>query len=137
MQDGLLAGKGRSWQNDTIMQAEVMAIGDELTSGQRLDTNSGWISARLGDLGIQTAYHTTVSDEIDPLVDALTIALKRSDLLLITGGLGPTADDLTRDALAKALGVPLELDEASLRDIEQLSAKRGVAMPERNRLQAT
>ncbi len=137
MQDGLLAGKGRSWQNDTIMQAEVMAIGDELTSGQRLDTNSGWISARLGDLGIQTAYHTTVSDKIGPLVDALRIALKRSDLLLITGGLGPTADDLTRDALAKALGVPLELDEASLRDIEQLFAKRGVAMPERNRLQAT
>ena len=137
MQDGLLAEKGQSWQNNNIMKAEVIAIGDELTSGQRLDTNSQWISARLGDLGIRTIYHTTASDEIGPLADALKIALNRSDLLLITGGLGPTPDDLTRDALANALGVPLELDEASLRGIEQLFAKRGHTMPERNRLQAT
>ena len=119
-----------------MMHAEVMAIGDELTSGQRLDTNSQWLSARLGELGIQTAYHTTVSDELEPLGAAIKIALDRCDLLLITGGLGPTADDLTREGLARGLGVPLELNEPSLQDIQQRFASRGRAMPERNRRQA-
>jgi molybdenum cofactor synthesis domain-containing protein len=82
------------------MKAEVIAIGDELTTGQRLDTNSQWISRELAALGVVTAFHTTVTDALDDGVAAFRIAVGRADLVVVTGGLGPTADDLTRDVLA-------------------------------------
>ena len=118
------------------MQAEVIAIGDELTSGQRLDTNSMWLSQRLAELGIPTAFHTTVRDELPDLCLALRTARGRAQLILCTGGLGPTADDLTRQALAEVAGVPLELHQASLEHIEARFARRGRPMPESNRIQA-
>ncbi len=118
------------------MRAEVIAIGDELTSGQRLDTNSQWLSARLGELGVRVTYHTTVGDELDANIDVFRLAMERADLVVVTGGLGPTADDLTRDALAAACDVELTLDEESLRHIEALFARRARPMPERNRVQA-
>ena len=118
------------------MQAEVISIGDELTSGQRLDTNSQWLSERLGEIGVRTLYHTTVGDELDANVRVFRAAIERVDVVVATGGLGPTADDLTRDTIAAAAGVPLELDEPTLAHIESLFTRRGRTMTANNRLQA-
>ena len=116
--------------------AEVIAIGDELTSGQRLDTNSQWVSQRLGELGVVAAYHTTVADDLSANVSVFRQAIQRADIVVTTGGLGPTADDLTRDALAQALDVDLYLDEESLEYIRTLFARRGRTMPDQNAVQA-
>ena len=118
------------------MHAEVIAIGDELTSGQRLDTNSQWLSQQLGEIGIRTLFHTTVGDDLTDNVDAFRRATRRADIVIATGGLGPTADDLTRQSIADALQLPLELHEPSLEHIRSLFAGRGREMPERNRIQA-
>jgi nicotinamide-nucleotide amidase len=118
------------------MHAEVISIGDELTSGQRLDTNSQWLSILLGELGIGVLYHTTVADNLQANVQVFRQAAKRADIVVATGGLGPTADDLTRDALAAAAGVELVLDTAALAHIEALFARRKRSMPERNKVQA-
>jgi nicotinamide-nucleotide amidase len=118
------------------MRAEIIAIGDELTSGQRLDTNSQWLSVRLGELGVPVAFHTTVGDDLETNVAAFRNAINRVDVVVSTGGLGPTADDLTRDALAAAAGVDLVQDDASLAHIRDLFARRGRSMPERNVIQA-
>jgi nicotinamide-nucleotide amidase len=118
------------------MQAEVIAIGDELTTGQRLDTNSQWLSAELGLLGIPVLFHTTVCDTLEAGVEAFRNAVGRCDLVVATGGLGPTADDLTRHVLAAVSGQPLELAPEALQVVESRFARRGVAMPESNRLQA-
>src|SRR3954451_12436605 len=87
------------------MRAEIISIGDELTSGQRPDTNSQWISQRLYEIGIPVAFHTTVGDDLDDNVAVFRTAIERADVVISTGGLGPTADDLTRDAIAAAAGV--------------------------------
>lgn len=118
------------------MIAEVIAIGDELTSGHRLDTNSQWISQCLGELGVVVRYHSTAADEMEACSEVFRHAFARSDVVICTGGLGPTADDLTRDCLAMATGVSLELDEISLEKIRTLFRSRGREMPERNRVQA-
>ncbi len=118
------------------MLAEVISIGDELTSGQRLDTNSQWLSERLGDLGVKVMYHTTVADDLSANVRVFRQAAERVDLIVSSGGLGPTADDLTREALAQAAGVELSLDEGSLAYIRGLFARRQRPMPERNIVQA-
>src|SRR5687768_12467787 len=118
------------------MQAEVISIGDELTSGQRLDTNSQWLSERLGEIGVRTLYHSTVADELDANIRVFQAAIERADVVVATGGLGPTADDLTRDAIAAATGVSLELDESTLAHIESLFTRRGRTMSANNRLQA-
>ncbi|MCA9044204.1 MAG: damage-inducible protein CinA [Planctomycetaceae bacterium] len=118
------------------MQAEIVAIGSELTSGEKLDTNSQWLSLQLADMGISTLFHTTVADNIDANLQALQLAIERVDVVLVSGGLGPTQDDLTRDVLAKLAGVPLELDAESLAHLEDFFRGRGREMPERNRIQA-
>lgn len=118
------------------MIAEVISIGDELTSGQRLDTNSQWLSERLGELGVSVRYHTTVADDMAANISAFTTAIARADLIVATGGLGPTADDLTREVLAEVSGRELVLDAASLEHIRQLFARHKRDMPERNRVQA-
>src|SRR6185369_6307354 len=96
------------------MIAEVISIGDELTSVQRLDTNSQWLSQRLGELGLAVHYHTTVADDLSANIGVFRNAIERADVVVATGGLGPTADDLTRQALAEVTGRELVLDEASL-----------------------
>ncbi len=118
------------------MRAEIIAIGDELTSGQRLDTNSQWLSERLNELGVHVAFHTTVGDDIEANVAAFRIATGRADVVVSTGGLGPTADDLTRDAIAAAMGVELVQDDDALEHIKNLFARRKRAMPEQNVRQA-
>lgn len=118
------------------MRAEVISIGDELTSGQRLDTNCQWLSLRLAELGVETAFHTTVADDLDANIEVFRHALARADVVVSTGGLGPTADDLTREVLAKSVGAELVLYEEALRHVEGLFARRGRPMPERNKIQA-
>ena len=96
------------------MHAEIIAIGDEITSGQLLDTNTQWLSQRLEELGIRVLYHTTVGDELEPCAEVFRQAIGRADVVVATGGLGPTADDLTREAIAQAAGRELVLDPEAL-----------------------
>src|SRR5580698_8263074 len=96
------------------MKAEIISIGSELTSGQNLDTNSQWLSQRLAEMGIGVGWHTTVADDLAVNVEAFRIAAGRARLVIASGGLGPTQDDLTREALAKMAGVEQVLHEPSL-----------------------
>ena len=118
------------------MLAEIIAIGDELTSGQRLDTNSQWLSHELGLLGIPVGYHTTACDTLAAGVDAFRIAAGRAQVVVATGGLGPTADDLTRDVLSQLSGQRLVLSEQALEVIASRFSRRQAIMPESNRRQA-
>ncbi len=118
------------------LRAEVIAIGDEMTSGQRLDTNSRWLSQRLCELGVEVAFHTTVGDNHDDNVAAFRIAAERADIVVATGGLGPTADDLTRQAIAEAAKVGLELHAEAIEHIRRIFARYSREMPESNKIQA-
>jgi nicotinamide-nucleotide amidase len=118
------------------MRAEIISIGDELTTGQRLDTNSQWLAERLLEIGVPVAFHTTVGDQLTDNVLVFRQACERADVVVATGGLGPTADDLTRQALADLAGVPLIQDDASLAHIRALFAKRKREMPPANLIQA-
>lgn len=118
------------------LSAEVISIGDEMTSGARLDTNSQWLSRRLGELGVHVAFHSTVGDTLEHNIDVLRIATNRADVVVCTGGLGPTRDDLTRQAIAAVVQRPLELRQAALDHIRSMFAKRNRQMPERNEIQA-
>src|SRR5713226_9344503 len=118
------------------MKAEILSIGSELTTGQNLDTNSQWLSLRLAEIGIGVGWHTTVADELEDNIDAFRIATQRAQLVVATGGLGPTLDDLTREVVAKVAGVELVFNEPSFEHIKELFARRNRPMPERNRVQA-
>ena len=118
------------------MRAEILSIGTELTTGAKLDTNCQWLSLELSAVGIPVHFHTTLVDDLDANIAAFRIARDRADLVLITGGLGPTLDDLTREALARMQGVELWRDEPSLETIRGMFRRRGREMPERNAIQA-
>jgi nicotinamide-nucleotide amidase len=118
------------------MKCEIISIGSELTSGQNLDTNSQWLSRRLAEIGIPVGWHTTIADDLAANLEAFRIASQRASLVLITGGLGPTQDDLTREALAGAAGVELVFHQESFDRISEMFTRRGRTMPERNRVQA-
>src|SRR5690242_11792255 len=118
------------------MKCEILSIGTELTTGQNLDTNSQWLSLRLAEIGIPVRWHTTIADDLDDNIAAFRIAVQRAQLVLVTGGLGPTLDDLTREVVAKVAGVELVFHEPSLEHIKGLFARRNRPMPERNRVQA-
>jgi len=122
--------------HNTAFRAEIIAIGDELTTGQRLDTNSQWLAERLLEIGVPVAFHTTVGDQLADNLLAFRQACERAEIVVATGGLGPTADDLTRQVLADLAGVPLEQDEASLAHIKALFARRKREMPPANVVQA-
>jgi nicotinamide-nucleotide amidase len=117
-------------------RAEIIAIGSELVSGQALDTNSHWLSRELASIGVSTVFHTVIGDDLDDQVPALRVAAGRADLVIMTGGLGPTQDDLTREALAALAGVPLREDSASMAAIAAMFARRNRPMVERNKVQA-
>lgn len=118
------------------MHAEIIAIGTELTTGAKLDTNSQWLSIELASVGIPVLLHTTVADDMTANLETLRAAVRRSDIVLISGGLGPTLDDLTRQVLADLAGVELVLHKPSLQHIRDMFAKRKRIMPERNVIQA-
>jgi nicotinamide-nucleotide amidase len=118
------------------MKAEIISIGSELTSGQNLDTNAQWLSQRLAEIGIVVGWHTTVADDFEANLDVFQTATRRAALVLATGGLGPTQDDLTREVLARMAGVELVLHADSLARIQEMFTSRRRVMPERNSVQA-
>ena len=119
-----------------LVSIEVLAVGDELLSGATLDTNSQWIARTLFERGLDLARVTMVGDAPEPLADAFAAALGRARAVIVTGGLGPTLDDRTKEIVAAYLGDPLELDAAVLEDIRARFARRGMVMPEVNVKQA-
>ena len=117
-------------------RAVVLAIGDELLSGETVDTNSSYLDGRLEALGWQVVRHITVADEVSAIAEAFRDAAGRADLVVSTGGLGPTQDDLTMTGLAEALGCSLVLHEAVLASLEARAARRGWTLTPNNRRQA-
>ena len=118
------------------MRAELVAVGSELLLGELSDTNSTWLSARLAEIGVAVARHAAVGDDVDAIVDVLAGSLGRADLVVVTGGLGPTQDDLTRDAVARVAGVPLRHDAGLAAHVEAAFSSRGRVMPPSNLVQA-
>src|SRR5262245_4721552 len=118
------------------MRAEIISIGTELTTGRNLDTNAQWLSRRLAEMGIPVHWHTTIADDLDANIEAFQIAVRRATLVLCTGGLGPTQDDLTREVLAKVAGVELVFDQESFERFAEMFRRRGRTMPEGHRVQA-
>ena len=118
------------------MNAEIVAIGSELLLGQIVDTNSAWMAQRLAGQGINLFYKTVVGDNPNRMLEVIAQAMDRSDLVITSGGLGPTQDDLTREVVAKASRRELVLDPYLLNQIEERSRRRGFTMTENNNRQA-
>ena len=118
------------------MRCEVVAVGTELLLGQIVDTNSSWIGERLARAGVDCNYQTKVGDNLDRIVDVLRVALDRNDAVIVCGGLGPTQDDITREAIAELLGVALERDEILVERIRAKFGMRGRDMADSNLRQA-
>jgi nicotinamide-nucleotide amidase len=116
--------------------ADIITIGDEILYGQITDTNSQWISAELDKIGIRTKRKSSVSDQEAAILEVLEEAEKRSDLIIITGGLGPTNDDITKKTLADYFKCELKLHEQALKDITEIFSRRGKELSELNRGQA-
>jgi len=119
-----------------MMDAVILSVGTELVTGEWLDTNSAWISTKLTSYGVRVARHVTVGDELDRVATSIRHALKASDLVIITGGLGPTEDDLSRHALAKALDMELEENAEALQQVTDFFEQREWRMSDSNRRQA-
>ena len=117
------------------MNAEIITSGTELLLGETVDTNSVYIARALRDIGVNLYFKTSVGDNIGRMAQAVTQALARADVVIITGGLGPTVDDVTRDAVALATGRPLALDEVCLAHMEGLYARLGRKVSDNNRRQ--
>ena len=118
------------------MRAEILSVGTELLLGEIIDTNSAYLAGRLADLGIDCLHMQTVGDNLGRCKEAFERALARSELVVATGGLGPTEDDLTREAIAAALGETPAVDAVLEADLRAWFAGRGLTMPERNTKQA-
>jgi len=118
------------------MICEIISIGTELLLGNILNTNAQYISKRLAELGIFVYYQTTVGDNIDRIKKAIEIALHRSDIIITTGGLGPTQDDLTKEAISELLNIELVYDEFSLNKIQEYFEKRNIPITDSNKKQA-
>ncbi len=118
------------------MTAEIITIGDEILIGQIIDSNSAWMAQQLNIIGIKVKQITSVSDSQAHIMEALDAAIKRADIILMTGGLGPTNDDLTKPTLCKYFNTGLRFDETAYRDIEALFKQRGREVTPLNRLQA-
>lgn len=118
------------------MNATILSCGTEIVTGQCVDTNSAWLSERLTSLGVEVAAHVSVGDDLAPLTAAIRKAHQESDLVIITGGLGPTRDDLAREALAAALNRPLRQNADALAQIESFFRRWQREMPDSNKVQA-
>ena len=119
-----------------MSRAVIIAVGSELLTPSRMDTNSLFVTQRLDELGVRVRYKAVVGDRRDELADTLQLALSRADLVVISGGLGPTDDDITRETVAAVCGLPLEEDEAVVASIQARFSARGLPMPAINRRQA-
>lgn len=119
-----------------MIRAEIIAIGDELLYGQIVDTNSHWISQELDKIGVKVVFRTTVGDQRESILEAFKSAEQRADVVLITGGLGPTSDDLTKPLLAEYFNCSIEMVPEALEDVARFFTQRGRELTELNRLQA-
>jgi nicotinamide-nucleotide amidase len=118
------------------MRCEIVAIGTELLLGQIVDTNSAWLGEQLALAGIDCTQRQTVGDNLPRMVDAIGLAVERSDAVIVCGGLGPTQDDITREAIAQVMGVRLVQDDDVADRILEMFASRGRRMPANNMRQA-
>jgi len=118
------------------MNCEIITIGSELLHGQIIDTNASYIARTLNSIGFNIAFHTTVGDISTQIKDVLFQAKERTDLVITTGGIGPTEDDLTREVIADLIGVPLLFKKELMDQIESIFKRVGYSMPENNRKQA-
>ena len=118
------------------LKAEIFSIGTELLMGELTDTNAAWIAGRLPPLGIQLQWVSIIGDDLDMLSEAFIRGMERSDIIFTTGGLGPTQDDLTREAVAKAVGETPTVQEEVVRDLRDYFSGRGTEMPSHNIKQA-
>jgi nicotinamide-nucleotide amidase len=119
-----------------VIFAELLTIGDEILYGQIVDTNSQWMSAELDKIGVKVVRKTTVGDQEDEILTAFAEAEKRADIVLITGGLGPTSDDLTKPCLCKYFNCELAIHEEALVEVTEFFKSRGRELTEINRQQA-
>ncbi len=115
-----------------MANAEIVTIGSELLLGQIVDTNSAWMAQRLSDHGVNLFYKTIVGDNPGRMQESLARALDRSDVVITSGGLGPTQDDLTRETVAEVTDRKLVLDPELLDEIEQRFRRRGFIMTQNN-----
>jgi nicotinamide-nucleotide amidase len=118
------------------VNAEIIAVGSELLTPHRRDTNSLYLTEKLNDLGVEVRFKCIVGDDAEGLAAAAKLAMRRSDIIIFTGGLGPTEDDLTREAVADALGLKLQRDPELMAKLEERFAKRGMKMSANNAKQA-
>jgi len=118
------------------MNCEIVTIGSELLLGQIIDTNAAYLARKLNRIGLNIAFHTTIGDNHTQIKDALSQAVNRADLVIATGGIGPTEDDLTREAIADLVGAPLIFKEELMDHIESIFKRLGYRMPENNKKQA-
>src|SRR3990167_11434426 len=118
------------------VKIEIITTGDELMSGLTQDSNFSWSGDALTSRGLAVEFHTTVGDERDDISTALGIASERADAIIVSGGLGPTPDDLTTEVAARFSGVPLELNMRAVSSIEERLSKRGRGLTDINRKQA-
>lgn len=118
------------------MNAEIISIGSELLLGQIIDTNTSWISKRLAETGIEVVRSSTVGDNLQRMIEIIREAMARSPIIITTGGIGPTEDDLTREAVAEVFHRPLRFQPHLMEQIEALFKRRGFNMAENNRKQA-
>ena len=118
------------------MNAEIVAIGSELLLGQIVDTNSAWMAQRLASIGVNLYYKTVVGDNPDRMLTTINTAMERSDVVITSGGIGPTQDDLTREIVAQASGRELVMDQELWSQIQQRFQRRGLIMTENNSRQA-
>ncbi|MBU0905438.1 MAG: competence/damage-inducible protein A [Firmicutes bacterium] len=118
------------------MNAEIIAVGSELLLGQITNTNARYISSQLAELGINVYYHTVVGDNADRLKDAIQLAESRADLIIFSGGLGPTKDDLTKETIAHHLQTQLVMDDEAMISIEAFFKRINRPMTENNKKQA-
>ena len=118
------------------MIAEIITIGSEITTGSILNTHSKYISSKLLELGIETYYHTSVDDNKQRVSDIINIALNRADIIITTGGLGPTDDDLTKEVISETLGLELISDKNIEDNIRNIFSKLDKTMPTNNLKQA-
>jgi nicotinamide-nucleotide amidase len=119
-----------------MIQAELIAVGNELLNGSTLDTNSSFLALELEKIGISVASISLVSDDIDNIANCLRRSIEQSSVVILTGGLGPTSDDLTRDAIAKVAGRKIVLNEQSLNRVAEYCKKRGRELNDNHKQQA-
>ena len=131
--------KNKAFSMDVSSSApscEIITIGTELLLGQITDTNTAYLAKELGRVGVSVRFRTSVGDRVEEIIQVIANAINRCDMVITTGGLGPTLDDLTREAVAQVAEVELEFSQALMEEIQAIFRKAGYEMPENNRRQA-